>query len=67
MRYCVDSSHVSHLPICRDCGWRGMPEPTKIAALVSLQRHQHRAHPGDSETGLRANIARARRAARGQN
>lgn len=61
MHYQVDSSPATHLPLCRDCGWRGDPEPSKLAALVSLQRHQHRSHPGDPDhRGLSANIDRTR-------
>lgn len=66
MRYHVDSSSWTHLPMCRDCGWRGDPEASKIAALVALQRHQHRAHPDDrAGKDLDRNAARARRRAAG--
>ena len=66
MRYVVDSSAIDHLPICRECGWRGQPEVSKLAALIALQRHQHTTHPGDSQGHLKANIARTRRAASGR-
>ncbi|MDU5380533.1 MAG: hypothetical protein E6132_10940 [Actinomyces sp.] len=67
MRYRIDSSTLTHLPICRDCGWRGNPETSKLAALIALQRHQRDIHPGESQGPLKSNIARARRAAMGRN
>lgn len=44
----IDSCPLGHLPLCLEpgCGWRGGIEPSRIAALVSLQRHQHACHPG---------------------
>lgn len=59
MRYRIDSSLTDHLPLCA-CGWRGDPAPSKISALAQLARHQHRAHPQESEA-LRANRSRTTR------
>lgn len=52
MRIHVDRSVTTWLPLC-ECGWRGMPELSHMAALESARRHEACAHPGDKQA-LRA-------------
>jgi len=61
VHYRIDSSATDHLPLC-GCGWRGDPAASKLDALAQLSRHQHRAHPGESEA-IRKNRARTARRA----
>jgi hypothetical protein len=43
----IDPSACSYLALC-PCGWRGEIAPSRLAALVSGQRHIHVSHPEDA-------------------
>lgn len=60
MKYKIDSSHKTHLPICLSCGWRGDIEPTKMNALLAVQRHGKNCHPGENDS-IRAALYKASR------
>lgn len=69
MRSKLDRCPFGVLPLCREpgCGWRGDIEPDTIAALVALQRHQHRAHAGRAAAkDMATKVAAARRRAAGR-
>ena len=48
----VDASERTFLPICRDCGWRGPIQATRLLAITSGARHERIAHP-ESKDALR--------------
>ena len=45
----IDAGGRTYLPICRDCGWRGLPEDSRDAARLAGLRHEERAHPGEHD------------------
>lgn len=45
----IDAGGRSFLPICQDCGWRGLPGTTRGEALQEARHHERRAHPGDRD------------------
>ncbi|WP_156532968.1 hypothetical protein [Cellulosimicrobium sp. I38E] len=46
MRVRVDVGGGSFLALC-PCGWRGLPDLDRLAALREARHHELRAHPGD--------------------
>ncbi len=56
----VDAGGATFLPICTDCGWRGLPETSHGGALLEARHHEQRAHPGDNAT-LKALVEHRRR------
>lgn len=49
----IDRGGTTFLPLCLECGWRGLPETDHGAALAEARHHETRAHPGDKDV-LRA-------------
>lgn len=49
----IDAGGRTFLPICRDCGWRGLPQDDRTAARLEGRHHELRAHPGEKDA-LRA-------------
>lgn len=43
----VDGGSVTFLPLCQDCGWRGLPAASHGGALLQARHHEVRAHPGE--------------------
>ena len=58
----IDAGGSTFLPICSGCGWRGLPETDRAAALREARHHELRAHPGDKDTLRMLNNHRARHA-----
>lgn len=52
---------ATYLPICADCGWRGLPTSTRESARSQGYHHERRAHPGDREAATATASARYRR------
>lgn len=48
-RCLIDASEISYLPMC-ECGWRGLPERSRLDALKSARAHEQRAHFGTRQT-----------------
>lgn len=48
MRITVDVGGCTWLPLC-PCGWRGLPDDSRRAALMQGRHHELRAHPRDNE------------------
>lgn len=48
MRIKIDAGARTHLAIC-ECGWRGLPEDDRGAAIRAGRSHELRAHPGDKQ------------------
>lgn len=46
----IDSGGRTFLPICTECGWRGLPAMSHGEALNEARHHELRAHPGDKQT-----------------
>lgn len=61
----IDAGGSTFLPICRDCGWRGLPFGDRAAAMSAARHHELRAHPGEDDALRKAGRYNRRHAARG--
>lgn len=47
MPFKIDRGGCTFLPICDQCGWRGLPATSPDEAWREARHHETRAHPGD--------------------
>jgi hypothetical protein len=55
----VDCSAGTYLPVCTACSWRGLPRPSRLAAVLVAERHAIDVHR--DETAGRAAAKRRQR------